>query len=46
MTHNEIIEAIRTLRPGAEWTLRGASYEGLEWLDQVQSKPTAQDLGL
>lgn len=32
--------AIRYLRPGASWTLRGESYSGLEWQDQTQIKPT------
>lgn len=36
--------AILSLRPGAEWTLNGDSYEGLEWLDQVQTKPTKLEI--
>ena len=26
--------------PGAEWTLNGDLYSGLEWLDKIQAKPT------
>lgn len=33
-------EALQDLRPGAEWTLYGNTYEGLIWLDKIQPKPT------
>lgn len=36
--------ALLALRPGAEWTLNGDTYEGLQWLDQVQTKPTEQEI--
>jgi len=39
-----IVEAIQALRPGAQWSLRGDEYEGLEWLDQLQAKPTEQEI--
>ena len=35
-----IPEALRVLKPGAEWVLRGDDYSGLEWLDGSQTKPT------
>lgn len=35
-----IESAIATLRPGANWTLRGGIYDGLEWQDAQQTKPT------
>ena len=35
-----IIHALQALKPGAEWTLRGSDYSGLEWLDSSQTKPT------
>lgn len=35
-----IESALFTLRPGAQWTLRGGTYAGLEWQDQTQTKPT------
>lgn len=44
--HSQIVAAIRAIRPGATWILRGKTYEGLEWLDQIQTKPTAEELGL
>ena len=39
-----IANAIQSLRPGAQWALRGTTYDGLEWLDIVQSKPTEQEI--
>lgn len=34
-------DAILSLRPRAEWTLRG---DDLEWLDQTQSRPTDAEI--
>jgi hypothetical protein len=31
--------ALQSLRPGAQWVLRGSDYSGLEWLDEEQSQP-------
>lgn len=39
-----IIDALQALRPGAEWVLRGDTYDGLEWLDIIQTKPTEQEV--
>ena len=33
--------AIQSLRPGAEWVLRG---DELEWVDKVQSQPTESEI--
>ncbi len=33
-----------TIRPGASWSLRGDTYEDLEWHDEVQVKPTLQEM--
>ncbi len=33
--------ALQSLRPGAEWVLRG---EELEWLDQNQTQPTEAEI--
>ena len=38
-----IIHALQALKPGAEWTLRGSDYSGLEWLDSGQ-QPTEQEV--
>lgn len=39
-----IIDALLNLRPGAQWTLDGNDYEGLVWLDQIQTKPTKKEI--
>ena len=36
-------QALLSLRPGAEWVLRGDDYAGLEWLDSGQ-QPTEQEV--
>lgn len=41
---SEIADALTSLRPGAEWILNGNNYADLEWLDQVQTKPTEQEI--
>ena len=35
------VNALHSLRPGAEWVLRD---DNLEWLDAVQTEPTAAEL--
>ena len=39
-----IAKAIQTLKPGAQWVLRGNDYSGLEWLDTVQTQPTSDEI--
>ena len=39
----EIPEALQSLKPGAQWVLRGSDYTGLEWLDSDQ-KPTKTEV--
>ena len=39
-----IVEAINSIRPKARWNLIGESYEGLEWLDETQTKPTEAEI--
>ena len=36
-----IVDALHSLKPGAQWVLRGKGYSGLEWQDDSQTKPTA-----
>ena len=36
--------ALQSLRPGAQWVLRGEAFSGLEWLDQEQAQPSEQDV--
>lgn len=41
---NKIAKALKDIRPGAEWTLLGDSYEEINWLDEVQVKPTLKEI--
>ena len=36
----DITHALQSLKPGAQWTLRGSNYSGLEWQDSNQTIPT------
>ena len=40
----DIRSAITALRPGAECTITGDTYEGITWLDKTQTKPTEQEI--
>ena len=40
---HDIASALRKLKPGAQWVLRGSDYTGLEWLDSDQ-KPTKTEV--
>ena len=40
----DIAAALQALKPGAQWTLRGTEYSGLEWLDSSQTKPTETEV--
>ena len=37
-------QALLSLRPGAQWVLRGNDYSGIEWLDSSQTKPTETEV--
>lgn len=39
-----ISDACLSLRPGAAFVQRGDSYDGLEWLDPSQPKPSADEV--
>ena len=39
----DITHALTLLKPGAQWTLRGDDYTGLEWLSSEQ-QPTKQEI--
>ena len=41
---HDIISALRALKPGAEWVLRGSDYTGLTWHDSEQTKPTETEI--
>jgi hypothetical protein len=40
----DIPAALQSLRPGAQWALRGDLYSGLDWMDQVQTCPTEEEI--
>ena len=40
----DIIHALQSLKPGAQWTHNGSYYSGLEWLDSSQTKPTETEI--
>ena len=40
----DITLAIQALKPGAQWSLNGYDYSGLEWLDSSQTKPTETEI--
>ena len=44
MNGYEITTALNLIRPGAKWNLRGHEYAGLTWIDQLQAKPTEQEI--
>ena len=39
-----IVSALEALRPKAQWTLAGDSYANLQWLDEIQTKPTEDEV--
>jgi len=40
----DIRSAINALRPGAECSIRGDRYDGIEWLDDSQTKPLREEV--
>ena len=38
-----IPEALQSLKPGAQWSLSGDDYAGLDWLDEEQTQPTEEE---
>tara|TARA_B100000941_G_C28409800_1_gene502772 strand:- start:54 stop:416 length:363 start_codon:yes stop_codon:yes gene_type:complete len=40
----DIPTALQSLKPKAEWVLRGDNYSDLEWLDSSQTKPTETEV--
>ncbi len=44
MTRDELVQKILLTRPNAQWALYNGTYEGLVWLDELQTKPTEAEL--
>jgi hypothetical protein len=40
----DVFQAILSLRPGCKFRMIGTEYEGIEWDDEVQTKPTKQEV--
>ena len=40
----DFVLAVDTLRPGAERTIKGTTYQDLVWHDRVQTKPTEAEI--
>jgi hypothetical protein len=38
------VDAVISLKPGAQWSWAGTEYAGLNWLDTEQAKPTAEEI--
>jgi hypothetical protein len=44
LDHFNIVKALESLCSGAQWSMNGDTYEGIEWLDQTQTKPTIEEI--
>ena len=44
MSRIRISDALLQLKPGAEWSVSGNTYEGINWLDKTQTKPTEDEV--
>ena len=44
MSQVRISDALSQLKPGAEWSVSGNTYEGINWLDKTQTKPTEDEV--
>lgn len=40
----DIPAALQSLRPGAQWVVRGDEYSGLDWVDTAQACPTEEEI--
>ena len=40
----DIANVLISLRPNARWHLNGETYDDLEWVDTVQTKPTKEQV--
>ena len=39
-----IMDAIQALKPGAECSIQGNDYDGIDWLDKSQTKPLQEEV--
>jgi hypothetical protein len=40
----EISDALSSLRPNSPWIVKGDEYDGIEWLDQENEKPSKEEV--
>lgn len=40
----DTVKILQLIRPGAQWAVRGDTLADVEWLDQVQIKPTQAEM--
>ena len=45
-TKTACVATLLSLAPGSHWAWTGETYDGLIWLDDPATKPTAGQLGL
>jgi len=39
-----LMDAIQALKPGAECSIQGNDYDGIDWLDKSQTKPLQEEV--
>lgn len=39
-----IDKALMSLRPGAQWSMSGDEYEGIQWMDESQTMPSKREV--
>ena len=44
MSQVRISDALSQLKPGAEWSVNGNTYECINWLDKTKTKPTEDEV--
>lgn len=44
MTRDEIMAALLSLRPGAQWSMHGPAFADIQWLDVAQQMPTEAEV--
>ena len=40
----DITHALEALKPGAQWSINGQNYSGINWIDSSQTKPTETEV--
>jgi len=40
----DITHALEALKPGAQWSINGQNYSGINWIDSSQTQPTEEQV--